>query len=121
MLAFEGRKLVGFISYNARKRLDEKYLHKSDVGKGCSYLAEAVVHKEHTGHGIGRQLAELVKSDLARRGIHTIYVKHHEENAPSEKARQRAGFKVVKTIKDPKIRPNGSRRTTVQRFVALRK
>ncbi len=118
MLAFEGGKLVGFISYNSEKKLAERYLHNEDIGRECGYLAEAVVHREYVGRGIGRQLAELIKVDLLARGINTIYVMHHEENIPSRRAWERAGFSVVKTIYDPEIRPNGSRRTTIQRFVA---
>src|SRR3989344_360465 len=118
MLAFEGSELIGFISYNPRKKLAERYLHEEDVGKECGYLAEAVVHAGYTGRGIGRQLAELIKTDLLARGVNTIYVLHHEKNISSRKAWERAGFSFVKTIYGPEIRPNDSQRTTIQRFVA---
>src|SRR3989338_1247377 len=92
MLAFDGSKLIGFISYNARKKLAERYLHDQDMGRECGYLAEAVVHQEYTGRGIGGQLAQLIKTDLLARGVNTIYVVHHEENISSRKAWERADF-----------------------------
>ncbi|MGO1070673.1 GNAT family N-acetyltransferase [Lysobacter sp. CA199] len=77
------------------------------------HIGEAVVHREHRGHGLGSHLLKAAVSRLLQMGLTEIYVERHEENEGSAGMMRKAGFVVIDTFDDPCRRQLGSRRTTV--------
>lgn len=115
LVAERRTELIGAVTY----LVDCRYAHYQPEGDGQQehgYLAEAVVHREHTGKGIGSALLRAAAEKLFARGIRSVYAKRHEENAGSAGMMRRSGFEIVDTFADPDIRPHGSRRTTVERL-----
>lgn len=78
-------------------------------------IVEVVVHRDHTGRGLGTRLLEAAKSELHSLGVSTVYIKRHEENGASGGMMRKAGFQLVEVFDDP-IRTTGSRRTAIERF-----
>lgn len=113
-LAEEAGELVGVMTYETGIFYPE-YESSSETPHG--YIAEGVVHRQLVGKGLGMALLAKVVDALAREGVSHIYAKRHEENPFSSRLLQKAGFAEVATFDDPGVRPNGSRRTTVCRYV----
>ncbi|GAB3171358.1 GNAT family N-acetyltransferase [Telluribacter humicola] len=114
IVAQEAGEVVGIMTYEIGTFYPE-FEDSPDIIHG--YVAEGVVHRSLTGRGIGVQLMEEVIRVLAGEGIRHIYAKRHEENPFSKRLLEKTGFEVVATFDDPFIRPTGSRRTTVCRYV----
>lgn len=114
VVAEEAGEVVGIMTYEVGIFYPE-YEASPDTRHG--YVAEGVVHRDRVGRGIGVQLMEEVIRVLANEGIRHIYAKRHEENPFSKRLLEKTGFEEVATFDDPLIRPTGSRRTTVCRYV----
>ena len=114
VVATDEDKIIGMVSYNLGDFYPE---YESEVGKTKprGYVAEAVVHRDYSGKGIGSNLLELAKSMLRQMGVDTIYIKRHEENRGSAGMMRKAGFEIVDVFADS-IRTSGSGRTAVERF-----
>lgn len=107
--------IVGFVTCkmgNFFPRYESEGASVHELG----YIAEAVVHKDHVGRGIGTQLLEEAKQLLREQGARVIYIDCHEENSTSTGMMRKAGFIEVETFFDPERRFVGSRRTTVLKF-----
>lgn len=111
------RKLIGVVTFELGKRYAQ-YQPPDQREEVHGYLAEAVVHRDHAGQGIGSKLFRAAAERIFACGIRAVYAMHHEENAASAGMMRKSGFTVVDTFDDPAIRPNGSRRTTVERLTA---
>ncbi len=114
VVAQEAGEVVGVMTYEMGIFYPE-YEPSPDTIHG--YVAEGVVHRDLVGRGIGVQLMEEVIRILAGEGIRHIYAKRHEENPFSKRLLEKTGFEEVATFDDPLIRPTGTRRTTVCRYV----
>ncbi len=108
-------ELIGFVSCNSGDYFPQ-YEPESVRNRLRGYIAEGVVHKAYIGRGIGTELLEQAKAEFRARGINTIYLDRHEENAASAGMMRKAGFALVDTIDDPQRRTVGSRRTAILRF-----
>jgi L-amino acid N-acyltransferase YncA len=86
-------------------------------GTRHGYIAEGVVHRDLVGQGVGMAMLKVVLDAFKEQGIRHVYAKRHEENPFSKCLLKKAGFEEVATFYDPEVRPNGSRRTTVCRYI----
>ena len=114
VVAQEAGRVIGIMTYEMGIFYPE-YEASPDTLHG--YVAEGVVHRDLVGRGIGARLMEEVLRALTDEGIRHIYAKRHEENPFSKRLLEKMGFDEVATFDDPLIRPTGSRRTAVCRFV----
>ena len=115
VMAEERGRLVGFISFLVGDYYPQ-YEAPADRGKPRGYVAEAVVHRECAGQGIGSRLLEEAKARLHARGIDTIYIHRHADNEASGGMMRKAGFVEVDRYLDPEHRATGSQTTAVSRF-----
>lgn len=76
------------------------------------HVRELVVHRDHRGRGLASRLLRGAAEELARQGLREVFVRRHEENAPSAAAMRKAGFREVETLDDPQR----ARRTTISRL-----
>ncbi len=124
ILAFDPQqKLVGLATFLlgilADFQLGKKFklVHLEDLeATKLGYVAEAVVHSDYVGRGIGARLLEQAKLELKALGAKVVYAKRHEENLASAGMMRKAGFVEVAVFDDADIRTAGSRRTAVCRF-----
>lgn len=107
-------ELVGVMTYETGNFYPE-YEPAADTRHG--YIAEGVVDRRWVGKRVGLLLMQSVLEAFTQEGIVHIYAKRHEENPFSSRLLQKAGFTEVSTFYDPEVRPTGSRRTTVCRYV----
>ncbi len=108
--------IIGVVTYE----LGHKYPQYQPEGRRDSehgYIAEAVVHPDFTGRDIGTALLSSAIRDLTEAGLREVYAKRHADNIPSKRMMEKAGMVIVDEFADPEIRPTGSRRTAVMRFV----
>ncbi len=95
----------------------EKYKSNSENRDACGYIAEAVVHRDHAGKGIGTELINEAIKHFREASIREVFAIRHEGNIPSAGMMRKAGMEVVDTFYDPDKRPTGSRQTTVCRLI----
>ncbi|MBU1822023.1 MAG: GNAT family N-acetyltransferase [Bacteroidetes bacterium] len=114
IVAEENGKIVGIMTYETGIFYPD---YEPSPDRVHGYIAEGVVHRDLVGHGVGRAMLNEVLAAFAQQGITHIYAKRHEENPFSGRLLEKAGFEIVATFYDPEVRPNGSRRTTVCRYV----
>jgi len=108
--------IIGVVTYEIGHRYpDDQPLERAAELHG--YAAEAVVHSGYAGRGIGTELLKAAIERLTRADLQEIYAMRHEENIPSRRMMEKCGMEEVRTFDDPKIRPTGSRRTTVMRII----
>ena len=119
VLAFDRASLVGMASAGVGEYYPQ-YEDAEGRSRPRGYIAEAVVHRDFTGRGIGPRLLEEAKLMLRAAGVSTIYIKRHADNQPSGRMMHKAGFETVDEFYDPEIRTSGSRRTVVARFTFRR-
>jgi len=114
LIAEEAGTCLGFCSFN--KELPEKCLRYIPTGKNKNaYLAEVVVHKSHSGKGIGSELVEAAKNVLKMQDIQALYAVRHTDNLGSAGMMRKSGFEVIAEFDDFEIRTSGSRRTSITR------
>jgi ribosomal protein S18 acetylase RimI-like enzyme len=112
VLAEEGSVLVGAVLY--RQADPYPSLRPDDIAPlQCSYIVEAVVHRDYAGQGIGARLLNSVCQKLAAQGQAWVVADRHEENGPSAGMMRKAGLQQLGVYDDPARRPSGSRRTAV--------
>lgn len=111
------QEIIGVVTSEVGHRYPQ-YQPPEEREQEHGYLAEAVVHRDHAGHGIGSKLFRAAAEKLFRRGIRQVYAKRHEENPGSAGMMRKSRFTAVDTFDDPEIRKTGSRRTTVERATA---
>ena len=111
-------EVAGFVTYLPTLPPDHPARAFDQVDGPAAYVAEAVVHRDHAGKGLGAALLEAVRDRLISLGAGRIYVERHEENAASAGMMRKAGFGEVATFNDPARRASGSRRTTLCRYPA---
>ncbi|MDN0083711.1 DinB family protein [Crenobacter sp. SG2305] len=112
MLAWDGGDIVGAMIW----RRDDPYpaLRPADIPpEQAAYLAEAVVHRDYAGRGLGGRLLRELNGRLASRGIRWLAAERHEENLGSAGMMRKAGYKVLSAYDDPQRRHAGNRRTAV--------
>lgn len=114
VVAEEQGEIVGVMTYQTGSFYPE---YEAVPNRPHGYIAEGVVHRDRAGKGVGLVLLKKVLDAFAQNGISHVYAKRHEENPFSSRLLEKAGFEEVATFYDPDIRPNGSRRTTVCRYV----
>lgn len=114
IIAEEAGHIFGIMTYETGIFYPE-YEPAPDTIHG--YIAEGVVHRDLVGRGVGRRMLDEVLNAFTQHGIRRVYAKRHEENPFSKRLMEKAGFEEVATFNDPEVRPNGSRRTTVCRYV----
>ncbi|TSC58875.1 MAG: hypothetical protein Greene041619_253 [Candidatus Peregrinibacteria bacterium Greene0416_19] len=116
VLACIGSDVIGAVTYVTGKRYPQYQPQgRSDADHG--YVAEAVVHRDHAGKGIGSTLLSATTRSMTAEGIAEVYAMRHEENGASAGMMRKSGFEVVDTFDDPVIRLTGSRRTSVERIL----
>lgn len=113
-VAHKEQALVGFVSFNSTTDY-EQYQPQARKEKPHAYIAEAVVHRDYGGKGLGSRLLKAAVDEIYNQGFSEIYVIRHEENAASACMMRKAGFEEVVTFYDPDHRPAGSQRTTICR------
>ena len=109
--------IIGVVTYEIGRRYPQ-YQPPERQESEHGYLAEAVVHRDHAGKGIGTQLLRAAIARLLERDIREVYAMRHADNIPSGRMMEKSGMKVVDEFDDPEIRPSGSRRTAVSRIIA---
>jgi ribosomal protein S18 acetylase RimI-like enzyme len=117
ILAFSKPKqlTVGAVTYEIGSYYPQ-YQEADRMEVPHGYIAEAVVHADFIGRGIGSMLLGSVIEDLAGSGIEEVYAMRHSDNDPSRRMMEKAGMVMVDEFDDPDIRTTGSRRTAVMRF-----
>jgi RimJ/RimL family protein N-acetyltransferase len=115
LLAFDGDRLIGMVSFSRVNPLSGYEPEGAAPGES-GYIAEGVVARDHAGMGLGTELLVRACQRLCEYGVRRIYVKRHEENLASAGSLRKAGFVEIETFDDPARRPYGSRRTTVCRY-----
>ncbi|HEV7350423.1 GNAT family N-acetyltransferase [Telluribacter sp.] len=113
-VALSDGEIVGLMTFQTGIFYPEYETNPAEVH---GYVAEGVVHSTYVGKGIGVQLMQEVLNALAQVPVKHIYAKRHEENPYSRRLLEKTGFQEIATFYDPLIRPTGTRRTTVCRFL----
>ncbi len=115
IIAEVNQKMVGFVTFS-KADFFIKYESENVDPLELGYIAEVVVHKNHTGKGVGTQLLEEAKALLQKQGVKRIYIDRHEENLASAGMMKKAEFRIIDTFLDSERRATGSQKTTVLRF-----
>ena len=111
-------KIIGVVTYQ-KGLLYPQYQPDGREEVEHGYVAEAVVHNEHVGKGIGTILCTEAIAQLTEQyGVNEVYAKRHADNVPSARMMGKSGMVEIDEYDDPKIRPTGTRRTTVTRYTA---
>lgn len=111
------QETVGVVTYEIGQRyplLQPPNRRKANHG----YIAEAVVHSDFAGRGLGTDLFKSAIGDLVDQGIQEIYAMRHADNDPSRRMMEKSGMVMAAEFDDPEIRPTGSQRTAIMRFSA---
>ena len=110
----ETGQLLGLATFTFTRRFASYASRRAkDIDHG--YVREVVVHRHFAGRGIGTELLQHCKRRILARGVQSIYIDRHEENAPSAAIMRKAGFVEIDTFFDPR-RATGSRRSTICRY-----
>ncbi len=117
VLVEQNLNLVGFaIAYDQLIRFPAH--SPKAVIENTGYIGDVVVHRGHSGKGLGAALLKEVKAALTARGIKEIHIDCHEENAPSRGMMRKAGFTELSCFYDPDRRSVGSRKTWIGKFTS---
>jgi ribosomal protein S18 acetylase RimI-like enzyme len=116
VVAHAGELVVGVVTYEVGRRYPH-YQPAGSEGSEHGYLAEAVVHRDYTGRGIGTALLGAAIESVRRRGIREVYAMRHADNVASAQMMEKCGMQVIAEFSDPVIRPSGSQRTAVARIL----
>lgn len=112
LVAVENTTFLGFVIFYHPDCLPDEYLQYTELQKTI-YIAEAVVHKDYTGQGIGHHLLRLVTERAVDLDATLLLIDRHEENMASAGMMRKAGFKLLTTYRDPQRRHYGSRNTSI--------
>jgi ribosomal protein S18 acetylase RimI-like enzyme len=112
LVAVEGNKPVGFVIFYHPTILPSKY-HQYTNGNNAIYIAEAAVHRNYGGQGIGTHLLTLVIERAPALGASMLIIDRHEQNAASAGMMRKAGFIELCTFVDEPRRNYGSKKTTI--------
>ncbi len=109
---------MGVVTYEVGHRYPH-YQPPSRHDSEHGYIAEVVTHSDHRGRGIGPLLLGAAIEDLTRKPVsmQEIYAMRHADNIPSKQMMEKCGMVPVEELPDPEIRPTGSRKTVVMRFM----
>jgi len=110
------QETVGVVTYEISRRY-HMYQPPRRSSADHGYIAEAVVHPDFAGRGLGTELFSAAIQDLVSKGMKEIYAMRHADNDPSRRMMDKSGMRTMAEFDDPDIRPSGSRRTTVMRFI----
>ena len=113
--AVDKTKVLGFVIFYHPNALPSKYLQYSGLHQTI-YIAEAVVHQNHAGQGIGFQLLAAVINHAVELSATMLIVDRHEQNLASAGMMRKAGFVELATFTDLQRRDVGSRKTTVMGY-----
>ena len=112
LVAVENTTVLGFVIFYHPDSLPSQYLQYTEL-QPTIYIAEAVVHKDYTGQGIGHHLLCSVIEQAVHFDTTLLLIDRHEENMASAGMMHKAGFTLLKTYRDPQRRQSGSRNTSV--------
>ncbi len=118
VIAERTKQMLGFITFHSGANLIYEYAkdiapHHLNKNKPYAYIAEAVVHRETAGQGIGTQLLRAATEILIQQKFTEFYIQRHADNQPSGGMMRKAGFTELATFADPDHRPTSSRQTTL--------
>ncbi|MBI1806252.1 MAG: GNAT family N-acetyltransferase [Ignavibacteria bacterium] len=112
VVAQEREEIVGLVTFCVTTHF-ARYQPAERSNAPHGYVCEAVVHRDHSGKGLGTRLLMQALEQLASLGMKEVYIDRHEENARSAGMMRKAGFVEVDVFYDPKRRVFGSKRTAV--------
>lgn len=112
LVAIKDNQFVGFVIFYHPVNLPEKYRQYTN-GNIAIYIAEAVVHSDYTGQGIGSELLLKVFDRAPAFGASMLVIDRHEQNAASAGMMRKVGFIELCTFVDEPRRDYGSKKTTV--------
>jgi ribosomal protein S18 acetylase RimI-like enzyme len=106
------QQLIGFAIFYHPDALPDPFLKYAN-DRHAIYIAEAVVHREFNGRGIGSELLKQIIAIAPSYGAQTVLLDRHAENAASAGMMRKAGFKALATFLDRPRRNHGNCSTTV--------
>ena len=112
IVAVDNARLLGFAIFYHPNSLPSQYLQYTE-SKPTIYIAEAVVHKDYTGQGIGYHLLCSIIDQAADFNASLLLIDRHEENMASAGMMRKAGFELLTIYNDPKRRHYGSCNTAI--------
>jgi GNAT superfamily N-acetyltransferase len=112
IVAVDNARLLGFAIFYHPNSLPSQYLQYTE-SKPTIYIAEAVVHKDYTGQGIGYHLLRSIIDQAADFNASLLLIDRHEENMASAGMMRKAGFELLTIYNDPKRRHYGSCNTAI--------
>ena len=112
IVAVDNARFLGFAIFYHPDSLPSQYLQYAQ-SKSTIYIAEAVVHKDYTGQGIGYHLLRSIIDQAADFNASLLLIDRHEENMASAGMMRKAGFELVTVYNDPKRRHYGSGNTAI--------
>ena len=112
IVAVDNARLLGFAIFYHPNSLPSQYLQYTE-SKPTIYIAEAVVHKDYTGQGIGYHLLCSIIDQAADFNASLLLIDRHEENMASAGMMRKAGFELLTIYNDPKRRHYGSGNTAI--------
>jgi L-amino acid N-acyltransferase YncA len=115
VMAEDAGKLVGFVSFELGADM-ARYQPPDRQAAVHGIIHEAVVHRDHSGRGIGSQLLTAAVRRIEESGCREVYVGRHDENAASASMMRKAGFEIIDVLDDPR-RTCGNRKTAISRFL----
>jgi len=115
LVAADNRQILGFVIFYHPDSLPSQYLQYAQ-SQTTIYIAEAVVHKDYTGQGIGHHLLCAVIEQAANFSASLLLIDRHEQNMASAGMMRKAGFELITIYKDPQRRHYGSCNTAVLRL-----
>lgn len=111
-------QMVGFATFwvdrSTYRRYDRGW--KEKIAKR-GYIDEVVVHRRYHGKRIGPTMLEKATAEIAKTGAGKVYIHRDHKNEASAAMMKKAGFSVVHSFRDKKMRSRGSGFTTVCRRI----
>jgi RimJ/RimL family protein N-acetyltransferase len=100
--AFDGPKLVGFISSRIGPHFLQYQQQNENKHGPTAEIVEYVVHPDYRNKGIGTTLVKKVKAGIFEQhnSVGELYVIHHADNIPSNRTFVKNGFTEVDTFYD---------------------
>ena len=112
LVAVDNAQFLGFAIFYHPDSLPSQYLQYTR-SQPTLYIAEAVVHKEYTGQGIGHHLLCAIIEQATNFNASLLLIDRHEQNMASAGMMRKAGFELVTIYSDPQRRDYGSCNTAV--------